>query len=112
MSNVFMIPFHVKPGENSIMPADMIGAYVRCYAAGADLEQAARACMKALGADGLLVEEIMQPIHIMVMTQWALHVSEQWPEQAAQMPSQLEFEASINAGKVVYGPFGGYYTLQ
>jgi hypothetical protein len=109
-ASVFIIPFHVKPAATSIMPANLLGAYVTCYAPNADFEQAARACMSALQADGLLVEEIMQPIHTMEMGQWTLHISEQWPDQANRLPNQTEFEATMNAGKVVYGPFAGYDT--
>ncbi len=90
------------------MPPNVIGGYVSCYAMADNYEQAIQRCLTALAADGLRVEQILQPINELRTADWALHIAEQWPSHAAQMPSQREFEAAIDGGRVVYGPFGTY----
>lgn len=91
------------------MPATTSGAYVSCYALAGDYVRATKMCIAALSADGMCVEEILQPIKSMPIAEWSTHIFEQWPEQADQMPTQAEFEESMRGGKVVYGPFGAYF---
>lgn len=90
------------------MPASMAGAYVSCYATADNYEYAVEKCLSALGADGMRVEEILEPVNSMSTADWSRHVAEQWPSQADQMPSQQEFETAVKGGNVVYGPFGAY----
>lgn len=108
MDKVFIVPFHVKRGRESLMPANLVGAYVSCYTAADNYELAVGKCLSALRNSGLRVEEALQPIHTMSMADWSTHIAEQWPNQARQMPTQQDFEAAIKAGDVVYGPFGSY----
>ena len=105
---VFIIPFHVKAMENSIMPSNLGGAYVNCYSAGQSYVEATEKALKKLSQDGLHPEEILQPIHEMPVSNWSNHINEQWKEYVASLPSQEEFEESIVSGGVVYGPFGSY----
>jgi len=86
----------------------MVGAYVSCYAAADNYELAVERCLSALRADGMQVEEILQPINTMSIADWSKHIAEQWPDQANQMPGQQEFETAVKGGNVVYGPFGSY----
>lgn len=108
MGEVFIIPFHVHGMEKSIMPGDVKGAYVTCYALTQSYEDAIGSCVAALREDGLKIEEVLQPISSMDMSQWAQHVLDQWPDHASLLPSQDEFENSMVNGRVVYGPFGSY----
>jgi len=108
LGNIFIIPFHVKPLDNSIMPSHLEAAYVSCYAKGETYVEATQNALKKLAVDGLHPEEILQPIHEMRVSDWASHIKEQWRVQAASLPSQKEFEKSILSGNVVYGPFGSY----
>ncbi len=108
VGKVFIIPFHVKALENSIMPEGLGGAYVSCYASGETYVQATERALNKLAQDGLHPEEILQPINEMPVSHWSAHINEQWKDYVSNLPSQNEFEASIAAGKVVYGPFGSY----
>jgi hypothetical protein len=108
LDNVFIVPFHVKRAPESIMPENVAGAYVSCYVAADSYEIALERCLSALHVDGMLVDEILQPINAMSIADWSIHIAEQWPDQADQMPSQQEFESSVRKGRVVYGPFGSY----
>lgn len=108
MPDIFIVPFNVKPSVGSIMPTTANGAYVSCYAQAKDYKQAVMKCIEALDADGMQVEEVLQPIHSMDASQWSQHIVDQWPDQASQMPNQEEFERAIASGKVIYGPFGAY----
>lgn len=105
---VFIIPFHVKPLNNSIMPSNLEAAYVSCYAKGESYVEATQSALKKLSIDGLHPEEILQPINEMQVSEWSSHIKEQWSEQVSNLPTQKEFESSITSGNVVYGPFGSY----
>ncbi|WP_330959316.1 hypothetical protein [Photobacterium sp. 53610] len=105
---VFIIPFHVKPLENSIMPPDLCGAYVSCYAAGETYIDATKSALRKLADDGLHPEEILQPIQEMQVSDWTVHINDLWEAYVSDLPGQSDFEKSIASGKVVYGPFGSY----
>jgi hypothetical protein len=106
--HVFIVPFHVRSLENSIMPPGTSEAYVSCYALAPAYEEAVLKCLGRLREDGLEPAEILQPIYSMDVSAWSQHVSEQWPDYASSLPSQSEFEGSVTRGGVVYGPFGSY----
>jgi hypothetical protein len=108
LTKIFVIPFHVKRMEQSIMPPDFSGAYVSCYVAGKDYVEATEKSLNRLSEDGLHPQEILQPIYEMSLESWTEHVAERWAEHTASLPSQGEFEDAIQKGKVVYGPFGSY----
>jgi hypothetical protein len=108
IGKVFIIPFHVKPLDNSIMPPDLGGAYVSCYVRGDTYIEATERALRKLAEDGLHPQEILGPVHEMVAPDWSVHIREQWKEYVDKLPSQSEFEASMASGKVVYGPFGSY----
>lgn len=108
MTKVFVIPFHVKPMENSIMPPGLGGAYVSCYSHGDTYIEATENALIKLKSDGLYPEEILQPIHEMESSLWADHVKDQWPDHIEHLPTQQEFNDIIASGDVVYGPFGSY----
>ena len=111
MGKLFIVPIHVKRMEKSIMPDEMSGGYVSCYADGIDYADAVKKCLDALKADGLYPHEIMQPILELDLKDWSRHVAEQWPAQVESLPNQGEFESKIKAGKVIYGPIGSYVDL-
>lgn len=108
MKKVFVVPFHVKGLENSIMPPEIGGAYVTCYSQGDTYVDAVENILKKLAEDGLHPEEILQPVHEMDATSWDSHVKEAWPDYADNLPSQSEFLGTKRADHVVYGPFGSY----
>lgn len=105
---VFIIPFHVRRLEKSIMPSDLSGAYVSCYAPGDDYVDATQRALKQLADDGLHPVEILQPILEIGSDKWSVHISEQWADHIASLPTQLEFEEAVKNSQVVYGPFGSY----
>ena len=90
------------------MPEGASGAYVSCYAKADNYRLGVEKCIAALKIDGMYVEEILQPIQSMKGSQWEIHIVDQWPDHKDEMPTQEEFENSINNGDVVYGPFGSY----
>ena len=108
MKRVFVVPFHVKGLENSIMPPEIGGAYVTCYSQGDTYVDAVENILKKLAEDGLHPEEILQPVHKMDAASWDSHVKETWPDYADNLPLQSEFVETIRANHVVYGPFGSY----
>ena len=108
MSKIFIIPFHVKPLAQSIMPAGLSGAYVSCYAPAEEYIEATRKALRRLSEDGLHPEEILQPIQEMDSASWADHITTTWPEQAENLPTQAEFDEVVLRDGVVYGPFGSY----
>ena len=105
---VYIIPFHVQSMNNSIMPKEYSGAYVSCFTAGKDYTEATEKSLKKLITDNIHPLEILQPIHTIDSKDWSKHISQIWPDHAGSLPSQSEFENSIDKGEIVYGPFGLY----
>jgi predicted RNase H-like HicB family nuclease len=108
MKKVFIVPFHVKRLENSIIPPELAGAYVTCYSQGETYVEAVENILKKLAEDGLHPEEILQPVHEMDASSWSSHVKEAWPDYVDNLPEQSEFLEAISSNQVVYGPFGSY----
>ncbi|MET1079029.1 MAG: hypothetical protein ABWY06_13525 [Pseudomonas sp.] len=105
---IFIMPFHVKALEKSIMPPDFGGAYVSCYTSGASYLEATEKALEKLANDGLHPEELLQPIHEMPISDWTAHINEQWRDHVGNLPTQTKFEKHMESGGVVYGPFGSY----
>ncbi len=105
---VFVIPFHVKALEHSIMPNDFGGAYVSCYAQGSTYIEATEKILKKLESDGLKAEEMLEPVYEMDSDSWCEHIENQWPEYIDSLLTQDEFNEAIASDEVVYGPFGSY----
>ena len=108
MKKVFIIRFHVKALENSIMPSTVGGAYVSCFAKGVSYAEAMDVAIKKLTEDGLYPEEVLEPVHEMDLSSWAIYIEDEWPEYVNNLPSQLDFEKAIKLGEAVYGPFASY----
>ena len=108
MSQVFALSFHVTGTPGSIMPAELGGAHVRCYASGADYKVAGNRMVERLRTDGLRAEKVFEEMLQFDAGQWTAHVDDNWPEHAAGLADQAEFEQAMAEGRVVYGPFGGY----
>lgn len=108
MSKVFIIPFHVRPIGNSIMPHGYTAAYVRCYASGSSYVEAVEKSLAKLSTDGLYPEEILQPIQEMDSKDWTMHINDMWPEHVDSLVDQASFEDIIERKGVVYGSFGAY----
>lgn len=108
MSKVFIIPVHVKRTAESIMPPELSGAYVSCYASAREYIEATKKALQRLSDDGLFTEEILEPIQEMDSGDWSEHIVATWPDQAESLPTQEEFDEVIQRGGVVYGPFASY----
>jgi len=48
LGKAFVIGFHVKPMENSIMPPELGGAYVDCFSKGENYEEATKKALDKL----------------------------------------------------------------
>jgi hypothetical protein len=94
--------------KKSIMPPEILGAYVSCYARGQSYVEATEKALKKLSEDGLYPEEILQPIYEINSSSWSQHVAEKWPDNVDGLLSQSDFEAAMQADRVIYGPFGAY----
>jgi hypothetical protein len=108
LGKAFVIGFHVKPMENSIMPPNMGGAYVDCFSKGDGYEQATKKALEKLISDGLHPEEIIEPILELEVSEWSNYAKERWPSYIESVATQSEFEEAILSGGVIYGPFGAY----
>ena len=109
---VFIIGFHVKPMENTIMPPDMDGAYVDCFCMGNTYEDAAKNSLDKLAKDGLYPEEVLESVLEMEIEQWSTYVKDRWPDYLDGILAQQDFETTVRSGGVVYGPFTGYNPRQ
>ena len=110
MKKIFIIPFHVKRVENSIMPSELDRAYVSCYSLSETYVQATKNALEKLKLDGLYPEEILEPIYELEPNSWSQHIEEQWSKYADYMPTQEEFNERMASDDIVYGPFASYRT--
>ncbi|MET4726716.1 hypothetical protein ABIE09_000487 [Lysobacter enzymogenes] len=108
MAKIFIVPVQVEPGTDSSMPPDAKGAVVSCYSSGDDYKIAVGKVLDALIRDGMIPAEVLQPIHELNVEDWAEHIKAQWPELVDSLLGQSEFALAMEAGEVVYGPFGVY----
>lgn len=108
----FIIGFHVKPMEGTIMPSNLGGAYVDCFSKGKNYEEATKNALDKLVKDGLYPEEILEPILEIEISEWSAYAKKRWPDYIESVATQSEFEDSIMSGGVVYGPFGAYNPQQ
>lgn len=106
--NIFIILFKVNFNDLSNKPFDGESAFVRCYYPAEQFETAIEKSIEKLLEDKYQIDEILSDIYQMDSSDWSQHIEDQWPELVEMMYSQKEFEAQINKGTVVYGPFGTY----
>lgn len=108
MSSVFIIPFHVKAKENSIMPQDIGGAYVSCYVKSDNYVDAIEKALKQLSEDGLYPKEILEPINKLESSSWGDYLKEFWLDHIDDFPDQNSFEEAMQKGEIIYSPFASY----
>jgi len=108
VNQVYIIPVKGQPMAGASIIGGVSRAVVLCYAQAIDYEEAVKMCLSSLRDDGVYVNEILDSIFSMNVSEWSLHVMDQWPQQVSQLPSQAEFEAAMRNNEVIYGPFGVY----
>jgi len=108
MATVIVIPLHITPTENARMPVGPDGAYMRCYSSEQSVEMAIKLVGDKLKADGMNVEEILEPIEHMDSSQWILHINDLWPEHVSSLMIQEEFDEAMSSGEIVCGPLEVY----
>jgi hypothetical protein len=108
MSKVFIIPFHVKALDNSIMPKELSGAYVSCFVSTTNYVDAVKKALTKLATDGLHPEEILEPISEIKLSSWEEYLKTTWPHNIKLLPNREEFEQSMKSGYVIYSPFASY----
>jgi len=105
---VYIIPFHVKRMDISIMSLDIGGAYVSCYVASDNYINAIKLALKKLNSDGLYPEEILQPINEIEVSSWGEYIHTTWPDHLDWFPNCIEFELAMKSSCVLYSPFAYY----
>ena len=108
MEKIFVIPFHVRRGVDSIIPVNVSGAYVSCFTRGGSYVEATEKALAQLQRDGMVPEEILQPIFELAAGGWNRYVKEKWPNYVESLPNQIDFDKAMQDDLVVYGPFGSY----
>lgn len=105
---VFVISCKVHSLAESIMPSSISKAFVNCYTYASSYEKAVKKILHQLQEDGIFLDEIVFPVHTMPISNWEIHIHEQFNSLASQMLTQSEFQKKIQQDKVVYGIFGGF----
>ena len=108
LGKAYIIRFHVKPMEGTIMPPELGGAYISCFSIGEGYEESMKKCIDKLAVDGLYPEEVLDPVHEIEIADWTKYVDGEWPEYKNNLANQSEFEEKVLSGGVEYGPFAGY----
>lgn len=107
-NRIFVIPVHVTPRGETIMPDGLGGAYVNCYVGAAHYVEAAERVMKGLASDGLHPEAILEPIQELELTAWEAYLESNWREYRQHFPRTEAMEGAVAEGRVIYGPFASY----
>lgn len=108
-NRLFEIPVRVRRGSSCPMPANLIGAYVFCYASAQNHLDATRNAVLQLARDGYIFEELVGgKVHERDPMQWNVYVNSTWPECKDSFPKQEEMPRLIATGAVFFGPFIGY----
>ena len=90
------------------MPPELGGAYVQCFTVAEDCARAIEKSLARLRANGLEIREVLDSAFTFDASEWTVLVEDSWPDQAAGLHTQQEFESIMADGGVVFGPFGGY----
>lgn len=108
-NQLFEIPVKVARGSNRAMPEHLKGAVVCCYAASTDHETALRKTVAKLKEEGFIFEDLVGgKINQLDPKKWRQHVEANWKEWSQHMPTEEEVLASVDAGRIFYGPFCSY----
>ena len=105
---VFIVPFHVKRLDSSIMPKGLSGAYVSCFVHTENYKKAVQKALKQLLSDGLHPEEILEPILESLIGDLYEYIGSAWNTDVQQSFNREEVEHLLRIGRVVYGPFASY----
>ena len=106
---LFLINMQIGRGENSEMPANLIGAYVAVFVAATNTEAAALAAVKQLRSQGYEFLDVSdKKIHQLDPEGWNEYVKSAWPEFETHFPSQDDVILGLPFGRVFFGPFVGY----
>lgn len=105
---VFIILCKVHALTNEFMPASISKAFVNCYTHADSYEEALKKILNKFADDGIYLDDIEYPVHVMPVENWEIHIKEQYKNLSLQMLTQSEFESEITKDKVVYGIFCGF----
>lgn len=108
MNKIFAIPFHVTPLENSIMPAEIGGAYVDCFVAADEYTEATKKALAKLASDGLNPKEILNPIQQIEVEAWDRYLQSNWKDYTDHFLKGKDLHDAVQSSVVMYGPFSCY----
>ena len=112
VGRAYVVGVYVKPTEHSKVLIELKGAYVDCFAMAASYDEAVGKALEQLKADGLQPVEVIEPIVEIGISDWTAYAESRWPNRNGAKVTQSEFESTVLAGGVVYGPFSAYDPLK
>lgn len=93
------------------MPANLVGAYVDCFAAAPDYESALRLAVQKLSSEGHVFDDIEGgKVDQLDPDKWDDHIAATWPDHRDYFPRQTDIASFIAAGGVFFGPFIAWET--
>lgn len=108
MAKIYIIPFHVKGGNDSILPEGLERAFVSCYVVSENYIDATKLALKKLSDDGLYPEEILQPINEIDISFWPDYLNDVWPDFLDNFPKSFGLDLDTSSNNVIYSPFAAY----
>ena len=109
MLKLYRINIHVGRGDNTEMPAELVGAYVPVFVGAQDSEAAATLAVSHLARQGLEFIDIADyQIHLMDPTYWDTFIQESWPDFADHFPNQAHIMQRLESEFLCTGPFASY----
>jgi hypothetical protein len=99
----------VRRGLGCEMPSHLLGAFVACYTAAPDFEEALRQAVAKLKSKGCVFVDVMDgKVRQLDPSQWDQYIASTWPEHVSHFPPQSDLPRLIEAGEVFFGPFCGF----
>lgn len=114
LPKLYRLTLHIKRGNNTKMPANLVGAYVPVFIGANDHQEAAMKAVQALTSQGFEFIDIADnKIDELDPNRWSTFVQDAWFEFTSVFPSQSEVLSKLQAQAFLFiGPFASYEASQ
>jgi len=107
-NQLFEFTVKVRRVDGCDLPDPMVGAYVNCYVAATEFQDAVRKGVAALTNRHYVFEDIRGDVREIPIESWSKYIAKAWPEFVEHFPLQEEIASLVEGSVVFFGPFCGF----